>query len=127
MRPKQITTTPVVQPTESPVSTESATPSSATEGAMIKKEGNTVKVTTNGFLPQSLTIKAGDTVTWMNADSENHTVNSDPHPTHTLFPILNKVGLMKAGESKSLQFTQAGTYKYHDHLNSSLTGTITVQ
>lgn len=125
MRPKQtVAPAPEVQ---APTSTQSAVPSSASAGAVTNEEKNLVTVSASGFLPQSITVKAGETVTWVNADTNNHTVNSNPHPTHTLFPILNTVGLIKAGDKKSLQFTTAGVYQYHDHLNPSSTGTITVQ
>lgn len=106
--------------------TQSASPSKASEGAMMKKE-TVVKITANGFSPKTVTIKAGEMVTWQNTDSANHTVNSIPHPTHTLYPILNKVGLMKSGDKKSLTFPDVGTYSYHDHLNPSNTGSVTVQ
>lgn len=122
------TVPPQDQSTQSPVSssTQSVAPV-ATEGATMNKDINVVTVTQSGFSPKSVTIKAGDTVTWMNSDSASHTVSSDPHPTHTLFPVLNKVGLINAGDKKSLQFTTAGTFTYHDHLNPSSTGSVTVQ
>ncbi len=124
-RPKQ-PATQTSQPTETPVSTESVSPATATDEAMMK-EKNIVTVSSTGFTPKSITVKVGDTVTWSNSDTITHTVNSDSHPTHTLYPILNKVGQIKAAEKKALQFTQPGTYNYHDHLNPSLTGLVTVQ
>lgn len=123
-KPKQQTETP--QSAQAPSTTQSASPSStASEGAMMKSE-NVVKITSSGFSPQSVTVKVGESVTWENTDSENHTVNSAPHPTHTAYPLLN-LGVIKPGEKKSLTFPDAGTYKYHDHLNPSLTGSVTVQ
>lgn len=103
------------QPSESPA-TESAMPA----------EKNMVKITADGFSPKTITVKVGESVTWTNADTENHTVNSAPHPTHTAYPPLN-LDVIKSGTSKSLTFPTAGTYKYHDHLNPSLTGSVTVQ
>lgn len=103
---------------ETPTSTDSAT-TPATQ--------NMITITSTGFSPQTITIKAEDSVTWTNSDTSNHTVNSNPHPTHTLYPLLNTIGLMKPGEIKSVTFTTAGTYTYHDHLNSSLTGIVIVQ
>ncbi len=86
-----------------------------------------VKISSNGYSPSSLTVKAGTKVTWMNEDTENHTVNSAPHPAHTDYPPLNTVGLLKPNESKSLTFDTPGTYKYHDHLNPTLFGSVTVE
>lgn len=85
-----------------------------------------VKITSTGFSPQTVTIKAGDSVTWMNDDTAMHNVSSAPHPTHTAYPPLN-LGNIAPGSSKSLTFPTAGTYKYHDHLNPSLTGSVIVE
>lgn len=112
--------------TPKPLSTESATTSESTEEAMME-EKSVVKITSSGFSPKNITIKVGGSVSWENEDSEDHAVNSAVHPTHTLFPILNQVGLIKPEGTKSLKFTSAGTFKYHDHLNPSLIGTVTVE
>ncbi len=114
--PAQVVSTPTPTQTQAPA---------ATEGAMMKGE-TLVKITANGYNPKVVTIKVGDTVSWENDDSANHTVNSSPHPTHTDYPPLN-LGLIKPGDKNSLTFDKAGTYKYHDHLNPSLTGSVTVQ
>ena len=87
---------------------------------------NVVKITSSGFEPQEITIKAGESVTWENDDTTPHQVMSAVHPTHLVYPPLN-IGLINPGESKSLVFPEAGTYKYHDHLNPTLTGQVVVQ
>lgn len=114
-RPKQTTSPELSQPTQAPVSTESAVFSA-----------NTVNITDSGFSPKEIIIKAGGSVTWENQDSVGHTVNSAVHPTHLVYPPLN-LDVIKPGEQKSLAFPAVGTYKYHDHLNPSLTGSVTVQ
>ncbi len=116
-RPKQ-TAAPAVSSTPAPTV-------EASSGAMMQ-EKNMVSITSSGFSPKDITVKVGESVTWENTDSADHTVNSDPHPTHTLYPFLN-VGLIKPTEKKSVEFTKAGKYTYHDHLNPSLTGSVTVQ
>lgn len=123
LRQKQ-TPAPTPSSISTPSSTQSAAPA-ASEGAVMKEE-KTVKITTNGFSPQNVTIKAGKTVTWVNSDSVDHTVNSVVHPTHLVYPPLN-LGDIKSSQKKSLVFPTAGTYRYHDHLNPSLTGSVTVQ
>lgn len=122
MRPKK----PVTEVTPTPVSTatESALPS-ATEGALIQQV-SAVKITSSGFVPKAITVKVGESISWENTDTAAHTVNSDNHPTHLLYPFLN-VGTIKPGETKSLTPSKAGTFTYHDHLNPSLTGSITVE
>lgn len=126
-RPKQSAPipTPVAKQTQAPDSTQSASPSSATEGAIIK-EGKNVTITKTGFSPKDITIAVGETVIWANSDTADHTVNSAPHPTHTSYPPLN-LDTIKPGEKKSLAFPKPGVYKYHDHLNPSLFGSVTVQ
>lgn len=112
--------------TVSPVSTDTTTPTdTSTPSANIKE--NRVIISASGFTPQTITIKTGSSITWTNTDSVSHTVNSDPHPTHTISSLLNQAGTIKAGESKSLTFPTAGTYKYHDHLNPSSSGTVVVE
>lgn len=128
-RPKQQTPLETSQTqTPRPASTQTPTTSESIEEAMMEeKEGNIVKISASGFSPNNITIKVGESVTWENEDNEDHTVNSAPHPTHTTYPPLNQVGLIKPEGTKSLKFTQAGIYKYHDHLNPSLTGSVTVE
>lgn len=119
----QKTATAPVQTPAAQVTEPSANPAT---GSAIPAEKNMVKITADGFVPQSVTIKTGESVIWTNSDTENHTVNSVPHPVHTAYPPLN-LDAIKPDDSKSLAFPTAGTYKYHDHLNPSLTGSVTVQ
>lgn len=121
-RPKQTTIPESTQPTPTPLSTESASPAAASPAAA----ANLITIAKSGFSAKDTTIKAGESVTWVNSDTVDHTVNSAIHPTHTIYPPLN-LGIIKPGDQKSLTFPQAGTYKYHDHLNPSLTGSVTVQ
>ena len=86
----------------------------------------TVSLTPQGFSPQVITIKAGDTVSWINRSGGPATVNSNDHPTHLLYPALN-LGGFDNGQSLSLTFPTPGTYGYHNHLNPSQTGTIVVE
>lgn len=111
---------PQVSPQEETPATSEATPSETADK-------NVVKVSSSGFSPQNITITVGESVTWINEDSENHQIQSAVHPTHQLYPPLNTVGLLKSGEKKSLSFPEAGTYKYHDHLNPSFTASVTVE
>lgn len=82
-----------------------------------------VNLTKAGFEPGTITIKVGTKVTWVNKSGETATVNSDPHPIHTLWPFLN-LGSFDDGGSVSVIFDKAGTYTYHNHLNPSETGTV---
>lgn len=115
--PTQTQTPTFTKPQKSPQATSAAVPTSGK---------NVVTISSVGFSPKNITIKAGETAVWKNDDSANHAVNSTPHPIHTDYQPLN-LGTIKSGKTKSLQFPTAGTYKYHDHLNPSLTGSVTVE
>lgn len=118
---------PKAPQTPAPQAQPETTPATTSASPAEEVEKNVVKISSSGFAPQNITIKVGESVTWVNEDSEDHQVQSAVHPTHQLYPPLNSVGLIKSGEKKSLSFPEAGTYKYHDHLNPSLTGSVTVQ
>lgn len=122
MRPKQeVIPTPSVD--SMTPSTDTANPS-ASSSAMMNEV--IVNISSTGFSPNDITIKVGESVTWMNVDNAMHNVSSAPHPIHTTYTPLN-LGSFAAGEKVSLVFDKAGTYKYHDHLNPSIFGSITVQ
>ncbi len=100
---------------------------------------NTVKITASGFEPKTLTLKAGTTVTFVNEDSNKHWPASAMHPTHTVYPgsDIKKCGTdesifdackgLTQGESFSFTFNEKGSWKYHDHIGVSSTGTIVVE
>lgn len=104
----------------------SPTTMQATPSSSAVQQQNLVTLTSSGFSPATLTIKSGQTVTWINKSGEGATVNSNPHPVHTDYPPLN-LGSFASGASLSLSFPKAGTYGYHNHLNPSETATIIVQ
>lgn len=112
-----------------PTATQQATTPTTTQttptGSSTQQQ-NAVTLTQNGWSPATLTIKVGQTVTWINKSGQVATVNSNPHPTHTDYPPLN-LGSFSNGSSLSLVFPKAGTYGYHNHLSPSETGTIIVQ
>lgn len=105
------------QPTETPLITK--TPNADVEEA-------TINLTRDGFTPQTLTVKAGTKVIWTNESGKAATVNSANHPTHQVYPPLN-LGQFGQGENLSLIFNTPGTYKYHNHLNSSEFGSVIVE
>ena len=88
--------------------------------------GNVITYTDGGLSPAQVNVKVGETVTFKNDSKANIQVNSAPHPAHTQFPELN-IGTIAPGESKSVKLTTAGTKKYHNHLNTSQSGTIVVE
>lgn len=86
----------------------------------------TVEITSSGFEPANLTIKAETKVTWVNKSGKTVSINSADHPTHLGYPPLN-LGMVEDGESISLVFDTVGTYEYHDHLKPTWVGTVVVE
>lgn len=93
---------------------------SAQKGSLVISYSN------NGFSPNPATVKVSQAIEFKNDSGTDVQVNSANHPTHLLFPELN-IGVIAPGESKSVTLTKPGTYKYHNHLNASQTGTIIVE
>lgn len=115
---------PAPAPQVIPQEEEEATKEAEAEDEDMEEE--VVTVGSTGFSPKEISIKVGEEVSWMNEDRAVHTVNSAVHPTHQVYPPLN-LGNIQTGGKVSLSFPEAGTYKYHDHLNPSFTGSVIVE
>ena len=94
--------------------------------------GATITITGSGVTPSTVTVAAGQTVTFVNNDSRAHEISSDPHPQHGSCPGIEAgLGTIGAGQSRTTHImANSGTCRYHDHLddsNASLRGTINVQ
>jgi plastocyanin len=71
------------------------------------------------FSPRTVEIRVGDTVTWTNRDSVAHTATAQNGSFDT--------GLLSEGESGSIRFTAAGTYRYLCTPHPQMTGTVVVR
>lgn len=87
----------------------------------------TITYTSSGFSPSSITVKRGDAITIKNNSSQTVEFYSDDHPTHTKNPELNIGTVGPGGTSMTFMLNTSGTWGYHNHLNSSQTGTIVVR
>lgn len=85
-----------------------------------------VTITQDGFEPKTITIPQGSRITWTNTSNAVSSVYSASHPTHLIFPPLN-LGEIAPNNTVSLGILTKGTYKYHNHLNPTQTGTIIVE
>lgn len=86
-----------------------------------------VHITSSGFQPGSLAVKANTEVTWINDDtSKIHIIAANPYPQDNSLPGLKSPQLGQ-GTRYSYTFRHAGTYQYHDDLNPSLNGTVLVR
>ncbi|WP_165822603.1 stalk domain-containing protein [Paenibacillus montanisoli] len=77
-----------------------------------------VTITGAAFIPQKLTIKKGQTVTWTNTDTQIHTVY-DLNDSFTSGNILSKA-------QYQFKFLESGTYTYYCSIHPSMQGEITV-
>ena len=75
---------------------------------------HTVAVLDGSFSPATLTVTAGDTVTWTNEDDSPHTVTSATFDS----------GNLEAGATFAFTFTEPGTYayicSYHDEMQATI-------
>lgn len=73
------------------------------------------------YAPASLTVQAGDTVTWTNKDTAKHDVATTSGPKSFRSPYL------ATGESWSYTFTTAGTYSYYCSLHPDMRAQVTAK
>ena len=71
------------------------------------------------FSPRTVEIRVGDTVRWTNRDSVAHSATAQNGSFDT--------GLLSDGESGSVRFTAAGTYRYICTPHPDMTGTVVVR
>src|ERR1051326_7416002 len=58
----------------------------------------TVLIVDNAACPQLLTVSPGSRVLFVNNDSREHQMFSNPHPEHTDCPEINQVGDLQPGQ-----------------------------
>jgi len=131
--------TPEITPVENTTETSVATTTS-TGTASTTSSGVTIIYSAQGFSPASTTIPLGTTVTFVNQSTKNMWVASAKHPTHTAYSgtslsqhcpdttnsAFDECTAGAPGSSFSFTFNKEGTWKYHDHIDASKFGSITV-
>lgn len=78
----------------------------------------TVAIKRAAFSPATVNIVAGDSIRWRNDDTRNHQIVSTTGAFAS--PVLAR------GKTYTFKFDVAGTYRYRDALNPSVTGTVRV-
>jgi plastocyanin len=127
---------------QAPSEVASPTEEMATTTESVTPVPVTVLYTDQGFSPSTVTITEGQTVMWINQSSHTMWVASAMHPTHLVYDNTSKDAHCAAGyagptpfdectadaagASYSFTFGKAGSWKYHDHANSSMFGTVVV-
>ncbi len=114
-------------PSETSVKEGSSIPEASLPAAAPSSEEMVVEMSASGFSPSSLTLKVGDMVRFVNKDTKNHWPASAVHPTHQCYPGFDALQAVAPGASYVFTFNVAKTCGFHDHLNPSLRGSITIQ
>ncbi len=101
------------------------------------REPIVVRMEGKKFIPDQITIKAGDTVEWKNSpDGPAHQVTDDPEQAmdnaDVAAPKGTKTfdsGKIRSGESYRYRFTVPGTYRYTcpPHEMEGMSGRVVVQ
>jgi len=97
----------------------------------------TITYTDDGYAPHEVTVKAGESVRWVNESNMEMWPASAVHPTHSIYPEKDDTNCLGSsfdsckrippGESWEFTFTETGDWKFHDHVRSSRTGIVHVQ
>lgn len=81
--------------------------------------GSSVIISNFAFSPDTLTVSAGTTVTWINKDSVNHTVTSD----NGIFGS----DMLATNATYTYKFDTSGTFSYHCSVHPSMKATVIVR
>lgn len=120
--PTETTTTPTPPPPPAdtiapdPVPTTGSAEETAT--LLVAKRGG-VTIADFSFSPASITISAGDTVSWTNQGPSEHTVTADDGSFDS--------GNIADGAGFSRTYSSAGTFAYHCSIHDEMKGTVVVQ
>ena len=91
----------------------SGSPMSPSSGSTVP----TITVTAAGVSPKEIRIQAGGRVRFVNNDSVNRQINSNPFPAHDDCPPINEVDVMTPGQSKMTGvLSLEGACGFHEHL-----------
>lgn len=106
-----------------------------------EEQTNAILFTDKGYQPETITIKKGTTVIFVNTAKTPTWPASADHPTHKVYPgsdiakcgtpeqvnIFDACKGLAENENWTFTFNEVGTWKYHDHLNPSWLGTVVVE
>ena len=103
---------PSPTPTPAPVATPGGSSSAISIPTGAEVLGN------RAFMPDTLEIDAGTTVTWTNTDSVSHTSTSNATGWDS--------GIIAPGRQFSFTYQTAGTFPYHCAIHPGMVGTVVV-
>jgi len=99
------------------------------EQAAIPTDANPFKVTfSNGaYNPPDFEIRQGQSVMFVNNSNQNIWPASNIHTTHSIYAQFDPRKPIEPGKSWVFNFAKKGIWKFHDHLEPTIIGTITVE
>ncbi len=92
-----------------------------------QSEGNVITLTKNGFKPNEIEIKIGETVTFRNKTDKLFWPASDIHPYHLEYSDFDPKGPLPINGEWSFTFNRLGQWNFHDHISPNFTGSIIVK
>lgn len=117
-----------------------SSPAPATNGAQVvpTPKVTTVTYTASGFSPNTVTIKKGENVMFVNQSGNKMWVANDPHPSHTGYdgtarsahcPDTAGVAFdqCSVGDTYTFTFQKTGKWEYHNHVSSQDEGFVIVE
>jgi len=91
----------------------------ATVGTSDDKK-NTIEIKDFVFNPSTITVKSGETITWINRDEEPHTIVS-------VGKKFQKSSALDTDQKFTITAGAPGTYEYFCSVHPKMTGTIVVE
>jgi plastocyanin len=82
--------------------------------------GARIEIKDFAFNPQTITVKAGETITWINRDEEPHTIVS-------VEKQFKKSSALDTDQEFTITVGAPGTYTYYCSVHPKMTGTIVVE
>lgn len=90
------------------------------KGIDITSKQNKIEIKDFAFNPQTLTVKSGEKVTWINRDEEPHTIVS-------VEKQFKKSTALDTDQEFTITAGAPGTYNYFCSVHPKMTGTIVVE
>ena len=92
----------------------------------LKKQDLTIVYTNEGYFPNELKVKKGETVKFVNMSDRMVWTASDEHPAHTIYPVFDQKTVAGRGNEYTFKFDRVGTWGFHNHANASQIGKVIV-
>ena len=82
--------------------------------------GNRIEIKDFAFNPQTITVKSGEKITWINRDEEPHTIVS-------VEKQFKKSSALDTDQEFTITAGAPGTYTYYCSVHPKMTGTIVIE